>query len=46
MEKLFDTCEYVNAVPTIKGYDHGIFNKLLAIYLHNAREIQKGDDTL
>ena len=42
MEKLFDTCEYVNAVPTIKGYDHGIFNKLLAIYLQfNAQEIQK-----
>ena len=42
MEKLFDTCEYVNAVPTIEGYNHLIFNKLLGIYLQfNAREIQK-----
>ena len=35
MEKFFDTCDYVSAVPTIQGYNHGIFNKLLAIYLHN-----------
>ena len=35
MEEFFDTCDYVSAVPTIQGYNHGVFNKLLAIYLHN-----------
>ena len=39
MEDLYETCDYVSAVPTITGYNHGVFNKLLAIYLHNAREI-------
>ena len=35
MEEFFGTCDYVSAVPTIQGYNHNVFNKLLAIYLHN-----------
>ena len=26
---------YVSAVPSIQGYNHYVFNKQLAIYLHN-----------
>jgi len=46
MENIFEQCDYISAIPTIEGYNHGVYNKLLAIYLHNAREIQKGDDAL
>jgi len=35
MEEFFGACDYVSAVPTIQGYNHNVFNKLLAIYLQN-----------
>ena len=40
MEDLYETCDYVSDAPTITEYNHGVFNKLLAICLHNAREIK------
>ena len=40
MKEFFDTCDYVSAVPTIQGYNHGVLNKL---FICKTLEIQKGD---
>lgn len=36
---LFETCEYVYAVPTLEGYNHDIFKKMLAMYLQNTNSV-------
>lgn len=35
-EVLFSACEYKDAIPTLEGYNHNVFNRLLAMYLQNA----------
>ena len=36
IKDLYETCAYINAVPTLEGYDHDVFRTLLAMYLQNA----------
>ena len=36
MDELYSECSYIMAQPMLEGYNHTVFNKLLAIYLQNA----------
>jgi hypothetical protein len=36
LDHMFEVCDYVSAKPALEGYNHNVFNKLLAMYLQNA----------
>lgn len=41
MMSLYETCDYVNAVPQLEGYNSKVFDHLLAMYLQNTRLVSQ-----
>ena len=37
IESIYQTCDYVKAVPTLAGYNHDVFKKFAALYLDNSK---------
>ena len=35
-DRLYDTCQYVSAIPTLEGYNADVFKKFAALYLENS----------